>query len=320
MKLVNFLGGHIPFGPCVLGLGTFDGFHLGHRELVRRMVSRARELQLPAVLFTFDLPPKKILDPQNFPGALTLPEEKFQLLLESGVDWVVFRTFDKQFAVTYSQEFVRRILAEKLQAREVFVGFNFGFGFNREGTADSLATDLHELGIGCQILPRVSIDGVTISSTFIREQIKSGNLDQATKWLGRPVTLTGTVIHGEKRGRQMGFPTANLSLEHPVKVLPPHGVYDTIADTPFGSYQAMTNIGVRPTFARHTPLLEAHLLGFNGDLYSQTIRVRFYRRLREERCFPSMESLIAQMKCDLEEVRTSSMTRRGHPRDMGQSS
>ncbi len=309
MKLVNFLGGHIPFGPCVLGLGTFDGFHLGHRELVRRMIERARELQLPAVLFTFDLPPKKILDPQNFPGALTLPEEKFQLLLDSGVDWVVFRTFDKQFAVTYSQEFVRRILAEKLQAREVFVGFNFGFGFNREGTAESLAADLYELGIGCRILPRVSIDGITISSTLIREQIRGGNLDQAMKWLGRPVTLTGTVIHGEKRGRQMGFPTANISIENPVKVLPPHGVYDTVVDTPFGSYHAMTNIGIRPTFERHTPLLEAHLLDFNGDLYSQTIRVRFYRRLREERRFSGMEALIEQMKLDLAEVRASASMR-----------
>ena len=267
------------------------------------MRHRARQLHLPAVIFTFDHSPRRILDPGNFPGAITLPDEKFRLLFDSGVDWVVFRPFDRQFAVIYSQDFVQQILVEQLQTRAAFVGFNFGFGFNREGTAQSLADQLHEKGIECQVLQPVQLDGVTVSSTLVRKAVQSGDLALAHHMLGRPHSLSGVVVHGEKRGRQMGFPTANLLLENIGKVIPPRGVYQTLVDTATGRFPALTNIGVRPTFDRHQLLLEAHLLDFSGDLYSQTIRVQFLHRLREERRFPSMDALIGQIRIDLAEVR-----------------
>ncbi|MFZ2956115.1 MAG: bifunctional riboflavin kinase/FAD synthetase [Candidatus Ozemobacteraceae bacterium] len=299
MNLCNLLTGVLPFGPCVVGVGTFDGVHIGHRALIETVIKRGKEQGLPSVVFTFDHSPRRLLDPENFPGEITPPEEKFRLLLQTGVNWVVFRPFEEAFALTSPREFVSDVLVRKLHAREVVVGFNFGFGVRREGNAAMLASGLAEHGVACRILPRVTLDGTTVSSTLVRQKIIAGEIEAANRFLGRRVSLAGTVVHGEKRGRTLGFPTANLPLEGLRTVLPPRGVYAGLVDTHAGTHYAMINIGVRPTFNRTQLLLEAHLHAFSGDLYSTDIRVQFLNRLRDERKFLGRDELIEQMRRDL---------------------
>ncbi|HEY9071137.1 MAG TPA: bifunctional riboflavin kinase/FAD synthetase, partial [Candidatus Ozemobacteraceae bacterium] len=303
MNLYNLLSGQIPLGPCVIGLGAFDGVHRGHQALVSGIRTEARNEGLKAIIFTFDHPPRRLLDPANFPGEITTPEEKFGLLLTLGVDAVVFRPFDEEFARTTPEQFIRDVLVGRLDARHIFVGFNFGFGQHRRGSAEFMRRELESLGRACTIIPPVTAGRHLVSSTLIREAIGEGDIELATNLLGRHPSISGEVIHGDHRGREMGFPTANLSLEDSIKVLPPKGVYYCLVDTPGGVHHAMVNIGTRPTFDRRILLLEAHLLDFSEDLYHTTIRVRFVKRLREEIRFPSMADLIGQIRNDLETVR-----------------
>jgi len=303
MPLINLLSGSCNIGPCVLGLGTFDGFHLGHRALLSELIGQAREKRLPAVIFSFDHPPRRILHPEGFLGELTTPEEKFSLLLASGVDWVVFRPFDRIFSRTSPADFICSEILGQLQAKFVCVGFNFHFGYDRQGCAESLCNDLAGAGSSCLVIPAVEVGGLTVSSTRIREAIAEGKLELANRLLGREANFSGVVIHGDHRGRAMGFPTANLDLEGTAKVLPPRGVYLCMVDTPMGSHHSLVNIGIRPTFQKIHAILEAHLLDFQGDLYHHTIRVRFQKRLRSEIKFPSQAALIEQIQIDLKQAR-----------------
>lgn len=304
MNLYNLLSGPLHTGPCVIGLGTFDGVHLGHQALISAIIREAKKEGLSSVIFTFDHPPRRLLDPANFPGEITTPEEKFRLLLHTGVDRVVFRPFDETFARTPPEDFIRNVLIERLEARHVFVGFNFGFGLHRRGSAEFMQKELRSLGRECTVISPVTAAKHLVSSTLIRESLAEGEIELASQLLGRHPSISGEVVHGDHRGRDMGFPTANLPLENSIKVLPPKGVYYCIVDTPLGAFDALVNIGTRPTFDRSILLLEAHLLDFSGDLYHRTIRVRFVKRLRDEIRFPSMDSLISQIKADLASVRS----------------
>jgi len=304
MNLYNLLSGPVGIGPCVVGLGAFDGVHLGHQTLISGIIREARKEGLAAVVFTFDHPPRRLLDPANFPGEITTPEEKFRLLLCSGVDGVVFRPFDEEFARTTPEEFIHEVLLDQLEARHIFVGFNFGFGLHRRGSAEFMQKELRRLGRECTVIPPVTAEKHLVSSTLIREAIGDGDIELAARLLGRHPAISGEVVHGDHRGRKMGFPTANLLLENSIKVLPPKGVYYCIVDTPQGAFNAMVNIGTRPTFERSILLLEAHLLEFAGDLYSRTLRIRFVKRLRDEIRFPSMDSLVSQIKTDLASVQS----------------
>lgn len=298
MKLKNLLSGDLNIGPCVLGIGTFDGVHLGHRALIENIISNARKNDLPAVIFTFDHSPRKFLSPEIFKGYLTTPEEKFSLLLGTGIDYVVFRPFDYEFAKVSDEQFVKEILCEKLDARTTFVGFNFFFGAGRIGTAGRLSSLLEKNDRQCQIIEPVKIDSEVVSSSIIREAVSEGDFVRANRFLGRESEFSGEVIHGDHRGREMGFPTANLQLAKSEKILPPNGVYACFADTPQGTFKAIVNVGFRPTFNRSSHLLEAHLIDFDGDLYYRTIRIRFVKRIREEKKFPDMRSLVDQIRLD----------------------
>lgn len=299
MKLKNLLSGDPGIGPCILGIGTFDGVHLGHRQLISGIIKSARENALPSVIFTFDHSPRKFLSPEIFKGYITTPEEKFSLLLSTGVDYVVFRPFDEAFAAVPYAEFVNDILIARLQAETTFVGFNFCFGANRIGNSEILGEELEAQGAKCHVIAPVKVGDEIVSSSIIREAIAEGDFARANRFLGREASFSGEVVHGDHRGRIMGFPTANLQLEDSQKILPPNGVYACHADTPDGFFPAIVNIGVRPTFNRSNHLLEAHLLNFSGDLYHRTIRIRFVQRIRAEKRFPDMQSLIDQIKIDL---------------------
>lgn len=304
MSLVNLLSGDFPTGPCVLGLGTFDGVHRGHQALLEAMTDFADERGLPGVIFTFDHSPRCSLNSGDFLGEITTPEEKFNLLLATKVSSVVFRPFDREFAATSAKDFVNRIILEKLQAQTVFVGFNFAFGAGRQGNATMLRELLNAHNRDCLIIPPVTVAGQLVSSTLIRETVARGDMAQARLLLGRNFSFSGVVTHGDHRGRELGFPTANLDLYDSKKVLPPHGVYLGRIDTPYGSFPGLVNIGIRPTFGHEHPLLEAHLIGFSGNLYQCTIRVHFIRYLREEVRFPHRDQLVTQIRRDLEEIRS----------------
>ncbi|GAB4270589.1 MAG: riboflavin biosynthesis protein RibF [Candidatus Rifleibacteriota bacterium] len=298
MKLKNLLSGNLDIGPCALGIGTFDGVHIGHRVLIERIIASAKKNGLPSVIFTFDHSPRKFLSPEIFKGYLTTPEEKFSLLLGTGIDYVVFRPFDEAFSKVSHREFVSDIICNQLNALITYVGFNFCFGAGRSGTAEMLAAQLKAAGRDCKIIEPVKINNEIVSSSIIREAVSSGDFERANLFLGRESSFSGEVVHGDHRGREIGFPTANLALEKSEKILPPNGVYACYADTPKGCFKALVNIGTRPTFGTTSHLLEAHLLNFNGDLYHRTIRVRFVKRIREERRFPDMQSLADQIALD----------------------
>lgn len=298
MKLKNLLSGNLNIGPCIVGMGTFDGVHIGHQQLISQIIQCARKKNLPATIFTFDHSPRKYLTPRVFQGYLTTPHEKFQLLQATGVDYVIFRPFDEAFAAVKHNDFISEIVVEKLQAETVFVGFNFSFGAGRNGNPEILKHELQRHGRDCVIIPPVSLENEIISSSLIRAAVADGDFARANQFLGREASFSGKVVHGDHRGRQMGFPTANLKLEESLKVLPPNGVYACFADTTTGSFPAIVNIGFRPTFNRPNHLLEAHLLNFSGDLYHQIIRVRFVERIRDEIRFPDMQSLIGQIEND----------------------
>jgi riboflavin kinase/FMN adenylyltransferase len=212
---------------------------------------------------------------------------------------VVFRPFDEFFAAVSYQDFVDNILVKQLNADTVFVGFNFCFGAGRSGNSGMLAAELEKHGRSCRIIAPVKISDEIVSSSIIREAVANGDFTRANRFLGRESSFSGEVVHGDHRGRIMGFPTANLQLEESQKILPPNGVYACFVDSPAGTHQAIVNIGIRPTFNRSNHLLEAHLLSFAGDLYHRTIRTRFVKRIREEKRFPDMQTLIDQINLDI---------------------
>ncbi|MBF0406191.1 MAG: bifunctional riboflavin kinase/FAD synthetase [Candidatus Riflebacteria bacterium] len=302
MKIVNLLTQNFVSDSTVAGIGTFDGVHIGHQILINNLIDYAQRNCLRSVIFTFDHPPKGILEPDKFPGEITLFEEKLKIIEGMGVDYVVYRPFDSQLAALCPEGFLRNVIFEQLKAKAVFTGFNFVFGLNRSGNAKFLEEECLVNNVYSQILPRVSKDGITVSSSFIREKILTGEVDVAGKYLGRDPFICGRVIQGDRRGRQLGFPTANIELEGSKKVVPMKGVYEGTVETVSGIYPAMINIGIRPTFHKIVLLLEAHLLNFREDIYQTEIKVNFKKRLRNEIKFPDKESLIQQINRDLSQI------------------
>ena len=297
-KPINIISDKIESTPSVVAIGFFDGVHIGHMELITQMLGYAKRFKLESIIFTFDKSPKQVLD-QDFDGYLTTPQEKFDLLSEIGADKICFVPFTREFASLSKESFVKDILIDKLNAKSVFVGFNFCFGFNKSGNSEILKKELAQYGSECHIIEPVKDDSNNIvSSSSIRQIIRNNDIPLANTLLGRKLSFSGKVVHGDHRATEMGFPTANLLLENSFKCLPPNGVYACYVDTSNGTYPAIVNIGYRPTFNKNTHLLEAHLCNFNGDLYGKEIRVRFLKAMRPEIKFPSMGALIAQIEKD----------------------
>lgn len=277
---------------CVIALGFFDGVHLGHGILLDAARNRARELGCRAVALTYDVHPAEVLCGRKVP-LLTTAEARVRLMKERyGMDAVEVLPFDRSLADTDWEQFVEEVLAERFRACHVVCGFDHRFGKGGQGTPDRLREKCAALGIGCFIAPPLSLDGTVISSTRIRELLEQGDVNAANRCLGHPYTLTGTVIRGKQLGRQLGFPTANLTAA-PELALPGWGVYAAKVTLADGSVRrAVTNVGLRPTVEDGLGLLiESWLPGFDGDLYGQEISVAFYGRLRGERKFGTLEEL-----------------------------
>jgi riboflavin kinase / FMN adenylyltransferase len=278
--------------PRRLAVGTFDGVHLGHREVIRGADT----------VVTFEPHPAAIVSPSGAPRLLTPLERKIELIASLGVEEIVVIGFDREFAARSAQSFVDDVLVGALGAEHVSVGENFRFGHKAAGDDALLRADTR---FQTRVVPLLEVDGEVVSSSHIRGLVMGGAVEYADRLLGAPFTFSGEVLHGDERGRTLGFPTANL-VPRDGYVLPGHGVYACRARTPDGVVRvAATNVGVRPMFVTgRGELIEAFLIDFDGDLYGSQLRVEFLKRLRGEKRFESVEALIEQMERDVQEART----------------
>jgi riboflavin kinase/FMN adenylyltransferase len=287
--------------PVVVALGNFDGVHLGHQVVLRRAVEEGRRLGLRAVAATFDPHPRAVLRPGKEPKLLTTLEVRRELLLAYGVDEVHVIRFDRELSEKGPREFVREVLVEELGAVAVVVGENFRFGYKASGDIDDLRGWMRVAGGDARAVRISHVREREISSTRIRKLLYDGQIREAARLLGRPYLLRGKVIEGDRRGRQIGFPTANV-LPDERALVPARGVYAgrvRVGDEGFG---ACTNVGTAPTFERRESKVEAHLLGYVGDLYGEVVDVTFVERLRPEKRFSGVKELKEQIARDVAEA------------------
>lgn len=292
----------------VLTTGAFDGVHLGHQTVITEVKRRAAAQGVKSVVVTFDVHPAVVVRPESAPKILTRLPRKLELLESLGVDVVYVIEFDEARASTSAEDFVSDVFVDRLNAREILVGSDFNFGKGREGTVDFLAERGRHYGFSVEGLDliRASDDATEpVSSTAIRRALIGGEVETAAEMLGRPFEIHGTVTQGDQRGRTIGFPTANVILPNDM-ARPANGVYACWYTTPAGDvYPAAVNVGVRPTFyeSADAAVLEAHLLGFEGNLYDQVARVQFMQFLRSERRFNGIDELKKQLDLDIVEAR-----------------
>lgn len=284
-------------------IGMFDGLHRGHQAVVAQALEMARALALPCTAVTFVQHPRTVLRPDHPVPLLTSWDEKQAALAALGLDRTVGIHFTDAFARLSPQEFAERILRGQLQARHVCVGYNFAFGHQQCGNGDTLIALGSELGFEVSVLPPVALgDDDPVSSSRIRRLLGTGEVDAARRLLGRPYELSGEVVPGDRRGRELGFPTANLSIPD-AKLLPAHGVYAGYAQVDGQAHRCVLNLGQRPTFDPPELRVEAHLLDFSGDLYGRPLRLQLLHRLRAETAFPGVRELVAQIGADLAQAR-----------------
>jgi riboflavin kinase/FMN adenylyltransferase len=288
---------------CV-GIGVFDGVHLGHQQVVRQTVADARRLEARAVVVTFDRHPNAVVAPERVPPLIQSTAQKLRTLQELGVDVTWLIRFDAEFSRQPGESFVRHLSAQLGQLLSVCVGSEFTFGHKRSGNVALLQKLGRELHFEVHGLAAVALGGQVVSSTRIRESIRAGQFDAAGQMLGRDYALAGPVLRGEQLGRTLGFPTANLDVT--ARVIPPLGVYTAHATVEGRTWRAVVNLGVRPTVGGPASVrVEAHLLNFSGDLYGQEMEIIFVQRLRDEQKFPSLDALRAQITQDVAEAQRS---------------
>jgi riboflavin kinase / FMN adenylyltransferase len=307
VQVIRDNDGSGPVGPCAITIGVYDGVHLGHQSVIRTTQAEADRLGVATAVVTFDRHPATLVRPENAPKLLTTLDQKLELLELAGVDHTFVIHFDEARAKESAEDFVHEVLVDRLGARSVVVGEDFHFGHQRGGNVALLRQLGADLGFEVHGLSLLHRDHATepVSSTAIRRVLTGGDVGAAARMLGRLYELRGTVVGGDERGRQIGFPTANIPVANTMAI-PADAVYAGWYIQPDGSrHQAAINLGRRPTFYEHadTSLLEAHLLDFEGDLYGQVARVEFVELLRSEMRFESVEALAAQLEVDIATTR-----------------
>ncbi len=301
MKYIAGSRGFSPPGQTSVTIGNFDGVHLAHRELVRRTVEHARDLGGPAVALTFSPHPIRFLSPGARMYEITTVGEKAALMEELGIDFFVVESFDGEIGGMTPGDFAGTILHERLKARVVTVGYDFNFGKDRAGSPETLSGFGRELGFTVDVVPPMTRGGAIVSSSRIRELILGGRVREAEELLCRPYKVSGPVVRGAGRGRKLGYPTANVQFTQELVPLP--GIYVVDAEAGDAVHRGVANIGFSPTFGENCLGLEAHLFGFEGDLYGREMTVWFRDRIRDERKFQSVEELVRQIGKDAEFAR-----------------
>lgn len=300
MEVVRGVEKEVAAHPCAVTVGTFDGLHIGHQKIINRLKTVAAERHLCTTLVTFDPHPKVVVKPNigKELGLLTTLDEKMMLLEESGLDRLVIITFDDRFSQTAYEEFVKNILIDKLGARAIIVGYDHGFGKNREGNFEKLQELSRKYGFYVEQIGPIDVEDEIIGSTLIRKFLKNGNVKQAQTYLGRPYSMVGKVIKGNNIGKRYNYPTANLEVIDPHKLVPANGVYAVDVIFENKTYKSMLNIGVKPTFGGDNHSIEVHIFNFDKNLYDKYLTVKFKERLRDEQKFDTVEDLFKQLEID----------------------
>ena len=303
MEVIRDLATLTPSGNRVVALGNFDGVHLGHQAILRQAIERAhaRAHNGSAWALTFDPLPAKCLFPDRAPAQLNTLADRLELMAACGLDGVILMNFDLALSQVGPREFVRDSILGRIGASAVVTGHSVSFGHRRAGNAAMMVALGHEFGFDTTVVGPVRIDGVEVSSTRIREAISTGNVERAARLLGRPHFLSGPVVHGHERGREIGVRTANL--ECATECIPPDGVYATRVVLPDGVFGSISNIGNNPTFNDKTRTIEAHIFEFDRDLYGRNIKLEMVGRIRGEVKFDSAQELIEQITDDVRRAR-----------------
>lgn len=277
-----------------LAIGNFDGLHMGHQALLSKTIEVAKAQQLKPAVMTFEPHPREFFTPQNAPARLSSLREKLEYFEEAGIEDVFVLRFNQTFSAITAKAFMHEVLREKLNANAILVGGDFCFGAKRQGNVQ----DLIDAGFDLIDFPQIEVDGMRVSSTLVREALAVGNFNQAYRYLNRPYSVSGKVVHGAKRGRKLGYPTANVHMRHERPAFT--GVYAVKLDGRSG----VANLGVRPTIAGIPKLmLEVYIFDFNGDLYDQHVHVEFFHKIRDEAKFDGLDALKKQIALDVESAK-----------------
>ncbi len=282
----------------VVTVGSFDGLHRGHWAVLQEIARRAQQRGLRSVLVTFDRHPLTVVKPERAPQLLTTPEEKKEILAQSGLDYVAFLPFTRALSLYSPEAFVREVLVRRFRVRELVIGYDHGFGRGRQGGIDLLVRRGRHLGFDVDVVPAVRVDDQSISSTYLRACIAEGKVEEASQGLGRPYSFRGPVVAGLGRGRHLGFPTANIPAPGGGKLLPCQGIYAVRASLRTEIRPGLLHLGPRPTFAGSPPSIELYILDFERDIYGERVRIEFLKRLRDVRPFASAGELVEQMRLD----------------------
>jgi riboflavin kinase / FMN adenylyltransferase len=286
-----------PIGSVALTIGSFDGVHLGHIDVISHVIAAAQADQAQSALITFEPHPRCVLDPANCPQSITTLQEKLALIEAAGIEHAIVLRFDRELASLSPQEFIDR-LATVMDLRRWVIGYDFAFGRGRTGNAHWLLEHGHQV----DVVPPFKVDARELHSSEVRRLITAGEVDQANRLLGREYTMAGPVEAGEQVGRQLGFPTANIGVE-PNKLIPALGAYAGRARAPEGDFIAALSVGYRPTFGGTQLRVEAFLLDFEGDLYQRRLELRFVRYLHPDIKFPNTDGLVRQLHQDVADTR-----------------
>jgi riboflavin kinase/FMN adenylyltransferase len=283
----------------VVTSGTFDGVHVGHRKILQRVKERARQANGQSVVITYWPHPRLVLFPEdNDLKLLSTIEERVEQLRSFGIDYLLIIPFTKEFSRLSSRSFISDVLVKALHTKVLVIGYDHRFGKNREGSFEHLKARSAQYGFEVEEIPRQDVDDVGVSSTKIRRAIESGDIPTANKYLGHTYSLTSTVVEGNQLGRTIGYPTANLAIPAPHKLIPAHGVYAVWVKLDKERFPGMMNIGTRPTVDGTHLTLEVNILNFNRDIYGHTVTVEFVEQLRQEQKFDGLEALKAQLAKD----------------------
>ncbi|MBI3754172.1 MAG: bifunctional riboflavin kinase/FAD synthetase [Deltaproteobacteria bacterium] len=285
----------------VVTIGNFDGIHRGHRKVLDAVRKRAQQLNVPAVVYTFEPHPLKVVAPHKSPPLLTTLEEKIGLIKASGIDYLILARFTKEFASQHPKKFVEDVLVKQLKAKEVWVGHDYAFGKGRAGTIEHLKELGNKFGFKVSVIPACKKRGLIVSSSKIREYVKDGKIKQAASLLARPYAVSGKVVKGRNVGKHLGFPTANISVHN--ELIPKDGIYAVRVFLGKKIYRGAANIGFAPTFHTSKRAVEVHIIGFNGNIYGKKMKMEFIERLRGEKTFKNAKDLAIQIKKDVEGIK-----------------
>lgn len=304
VKIYKDINQYVPVKNSIVTVGTFDGVHMGHRAIFKKMIEDAREIGGQTVVVTFHPHPRLVLniDSSNL-RFITSQEKKLQILEEIGIDHVIIITFTREFSRTNSETFIKEYIVDKIKPARLVIGYDHHFGKNRMGDFKLLYDLGQKYQFKVERVPAQDVENIAISSTKIRKALESGDVKKANLLLGYQYTICGTVVHGNAVGRKIGFPTANIQTEIQYKLIGIYGVYACFVDYNDKQYQGMANIGIRPTLGNEEPTTEVHLFDFDEDIYGATICIRFVDRIRDEIKFSGVEALTAQLKQDQQTAR-----------------